>query len=149
MARAASPDLNQNAGNLTTLPTLSNPENTRKDQHQPPALPAKPWERGKIVGFSISNLNKAGPAHTKRPPDSLSGNPPTQSQLWEPQSSISPILWGGRIQPPHATAPNIQSSSKTPSSHSFLVPVRAPALENPAGYFYPQRSRRRRRRKKK
>lgn len=74
--------------------------------------------------------SRAGHARTKGPPDPQPGilqhNP---SSSTEP----NPHPWG-RLQPPHA-APNIQSASKTPSSHLFLVP--APALK-PSGLFLSQ-----------
>lgn len=77
-------------------------------------------------------LNRSRSTHTDQgTPGPPAWDPPAQSRLREPQASI-PILGEGSNHhaPPLQTSKRLQSSF----SHSFLVPVRAPALE-PGGLF--------------
>lgn len=131
---AASPgpaaDPNQKAGNLTALPTPSYPGNTRKGHGANASRRHRQHGLGNGDTRGVLNRSRSTRADqgTPGPP---AWDPPAQSQLREPQASI-PILGEGSNHhaPPLQTSKRLQSSF----SHSFLVPVRAPALE-PGGLF--------------
>lgn len=135
---AASPgpaaDPNQKAGNLTALPTPSHPGNTRKGHGANAGTASTASGTETLVGCSTGH---APPARTKGPPDPRPGilrRNPSSGSLRPPSPSLGKDPTTTRHHSKHPSA------SKAPSPTRSSCPCERQRW-NPAGYFYPERSR--------